>query len=223
MTDGEVDYSTLSRAQLEEALTRIDRHRYPRNYQSLVKELKTRPPETQSPPEPRDLSTWVMIIGWYQIAATAYCLWLCYRTFSSERFHLADVSKLGILPVSTLVVWGATTLLTLCLLLITGVAGVLTVRRHRLGPRLSIVSFGAQAISLTLPGFSFQYVPLFGLPVFWSSARFGIRALGADITVSFGGSDPVYIAVDVLALSALAILSTFIRRGLPANNRWRGP
>jgi hypothetical protein len=42
--DGDIDYTNLSRAQLEEALTRIDRSRFPLNYDHLVKELDTRGP-----------------------------------------------------------------------------------------------------------------------------------------------------------------------------------
>jgi membrane protease YdiL (CAAX protease family) len=43
--DGDIDYSQFSRAQLEEALTRIDPTRFPRNYENLRHELGTRAPE----------------------------------------------------------------------------------------------------------------------------------------------------------------------------------
>ncbi|HYB64251.1 MAG TPA: YjgN family protein [Steroidobacteraceae bacterium] len=41
-TDGEIDYRRYSRAALEDALQRIDRARYPLNYQRLVAELERR-------------------------------------------------------------------------------------------------------------------------------------------------------------------------------------
>jgi hypothetical protein len=43
--DGDIDYSRYSRADLEEAITRIDRSKFPINYQNLHRELDTRPPE----------------------------------------------------------------------------------------------------------------------------------------------------------------------------------
>jgi hypothetical protein len=45
--DGDIDYSQFSRAQLEEALTRIEPTRFPRNYENLRRELATRAPEPQ--------------------------------------------------------------------------------------------------------------------------------------------------------------------------------
>jgi len=48
--DGHIDYSSYDRAQLEEALSGIDRDQYPKNYQNLVHELSTRP----APPPGRD-------------------------------------------------------------------------------------------------------------------------------------------------------------------------
>ena len=49
--DGEIDYSTLSRAQLEEALANIDKAQYPRNHQSLLRELSQRSPTAYQPPK----------------------------------------------------------------------------------------------------------------------------------------------------------------------------
>jgi hypothetical protein len=220
MTDGDIDYSKFSRAQLEDALSRIDRDRYPRNYESLVKELGVRPVETPVPRQ-RDMRNWVTLIGWYQIVATAV---FCYDEVTSWTFDISDLPKLRYVPLSAQLILSVSLLLVLCLLVIPGIAGVLTVRGRPLGPRLSIVTFGAQVISVTVPGFSYQGASLFALALYWSSARFGITAsLGHDIKVSLGGSDPVYIAVDLFALTAIVILVRFIRRGLPANNRWRGP
>lgn len=42
--DGEIDYSSYDRAQLENALGNIDRDRYPKNYEHLTRELAKRPP-----------------------------------------------------------------------------------------------------------------------------------------------------------------------------------
>ena len=41
-TDGEIDYSRYTRAQLEDAITRVDRTLYPLNYEHLVAELERR-------------------------------------------------------------------------------------------------------------------------------------------------------------------------------------
>src|SRR5579863_3887617 len=55
--DGDIDYSTFERPQLEEALTNIDRDRYPNNYQNLVRELSIRPaPANPSPSSNAGLS-----------------------------------------------------------------------------------------------------------------------------------------------------------------------
>jgi hypothetical protein len=45
-TDGTIDYSRYTRAQLLDALTRIDGNRYPLNFQALNRELAVRPTET---------------------------------------------------------------------------------------------------------------------------------------------------------------------------------
>jgi hypothetical protein len=58
--DGDIDYSRYSRAQLEEALTRIDRSKYPVNYENLRRELDARAPEPQR--ETRPPSTAFLIV-----------------------------------------------------------------------------------------------------------------------------------------------------------------
>ena len=45
--DGGIDYSQYSREQLEGALLRIDRSRYPLNLERLTRELESRPPAVQ--------------------------------------------------------------------------------------------------------------------------------------------------------------------------------
>src|SRR5579862_5722202 len=40
--DGEIDYGSYTLEQLEDALGRIDRRQYPRNYQNLVQEAERR-------------------------------------------------------------------------------------------------------------------------------------------------------------------------------------
>jgi hypothetical protein len=51
-TDGALDYSGFTRQQLAEALERIDRSRYPRNYTNLTNELASRPIENPEPNRP---------------------------------------------------------------------------------------------------------------------------------------------------------------------------
>jgi hypothetical protein len=63
--DGDIDYTALSRAQLAEALTRIDKVRYPRNYENLVRELSARPPD--SPQQSRPV-TLLAVIGRYTLS-----------------------------------------------------------------------------------------------------------------------------------------------------------
>src|SRR5215469_5244347 len=64
--DGDFDYSRLSRSQLEEALTRIDKDRYPVNYQRILRELEVRPPESPAVPVQAEQSL-LNLIAWYSI------------------------------------------------------------------------------------------------------------------------------------------------------------
>jgi hypothetical protein len=64
--DGTIDYSTFSRAQLVEALSRINRSRYPRNFETLKRELDSRGPEA-SPVIPatskrRPFLVWLIVV-----------------------------------------------------------------------------------------------------------------------------------------------------------------
>jgi hypothetical protein len=65
-TDGENDFRSYTRAQLEAALSRIDRERYPQNYKSLIAELSSRPIEPLNlmplPPTPRNVSYAVWLL-----------------------------------------------------------------------------------------------------------------------------------------------------------------
>jgi hypothetical protein len=70
--DGAIDYSRLSRGELNEALSRIDRDAYPLNYANLLKELDARGPLMSEPPtapqpvdavqEPPGKAHWVMAL-----------------------------------------------------------------------------------------------------------------------------------------------------------------
>jgi hypothetical protein len=73
--DGDFDYSQLSRAQLQEALTRIERTKYPINYERILRELETRPPDQPALPAP---SSPVSLVAWYSVALFGGCvsLWL---------------------------------------------------------------------------------------------------------------------------------------------------
>lgn len=65
--DGDFDYSQLSRPQLEEALTRIDRARYPINYQRILRELEVRPPESPAAQSAQAQPSVLNLIAWYSI------------------------------------------------------------------------------------------------------------------------------------------------------------
>jgi hypothetical protein len=205
--DGDIDYSRFSRAQLEEALTRIDKVRFPKNLAKLMSELEARgtyeEARSAAITKPhRDLAMWVRWLGWYQLLATVIVA------------HKYLTSDLSYLLAGGLGLWLSLALLTPAA--ITAVAAVLILRRHPLGPHWSILSFSTQAISLTLPGFSYQYAPLLILQAFWSEAKFGIRtSLGPDSTISFGGNDPIDVAIDILAVGALIVLLKFMRARNP--------
>lgn len=47
--DGDIDYSKYGRPELEDALSRIDRDLWPKNYANLTRELANRPPPTAPP------------------------------------------------------------------------------------------------------------------------------------------------------------------------------
>jgi hypothetical protein len=66
--DGDIDYSKYSRAQLEEALSRIDSARYPQNFARLQRELQMKPPE---PLPAREPPTILGLIGAYAGALLA--------------------------------------------------------------------------------------------------------------------------------------------------------
>jgi small-conductance mechanosensitive channel len=65
--DGDFDYSQLSRAQLEEALTRIDRGRYPINYQRILRELEVRSQESPTGQSVQPQPSVLNLIAWYSI------------------------------------------------------------------------------------------------------------------------------------------------------------
>lgn len=209
--DGGIDYSAFSRAQLEDALTRIDKDRYPRNYESLVRELQVRPTVPPVAGAPRDLRKWVIGLGWYQLLATGALLVKMVST-GSELSVFQRLAQLQhwIVPI-------AITFVFVILATTTAVAGVLLARGNRFGLYFSIASFAAQTVTLTFPGFSYQYVPGLALRAYLSDESFGFTALlGPDSHITYGGSDPLYISVDVLAIFALVLLLKFMRRdGVP--------
>jgi hypothetical protein len=194
--DGDIDYSKFSRIDLVEALTRIDKQRYPKNYANLLKEVGARPPAVPTERHSRDLSKWVMWIGWYQLAASLI---------------FVHTLLLSVSPATWIISWMAIALLGLAAL--TATAGVFTVRGHRLGPYLSILSFASQVVSLTVPGFAYQYAPLLAVYVSWTSATMGVTGLiGPDSKIRVGDTDPTYLAIDALAVVALVVLVTYVRR-----------
>jgi hypothetical protein len=69
--DGNINFQSYTRAQLQDALSRIDRERYPQNYKKLVAELSSRRDETFNvvalPPKPRSVS---------------YAIWLLWATLA---------------------------------------------------------------------------------------------------------------------------------------------
>jgi hypothetical protein len=67
LSDGDIDFSTYTRAQLEDALQRIDGGRYPLNYHALVRELATRPPAVHT--------TSGIALRPRQVTLAVNCLW----------------------------------------------------------------------------------------------------------------------------------------------------
>ena len=74
MADGEIDFRSYTRAQLEDARSRIDRERYPQNYKNLSAELLSGPKQAMSvaplPPAPRNVSYAVRLL-WATLAVGA--------------------------------------------------------------------------------------------------------------------------------------------------------
>jgi hypothetical protein len=48
-SDGAIDYSSYDRAQLEDALSNIDRNQYPKNYEHLTRDLARRARQPRAP------------------------------------------------------------------------------------------------------------------------------------------------------------------------------
>jgi hypothetical protein len=196
--DGDIDYSKFTRMELDEALTRIDRHRYPKNYANLVEEAAIRPAAAPIVRAPRDLSRWVEWIGWYQLAASLIIVHQLVTTDISSMFASWHVALL----MSALI----------GLSVLTAAAGLLTVRGRRLGPKLSIASFAAQAVTLKTQGFAYWYAPLLAVRIYWTNGRLGVTGLiGPDSHIGIGRPDSTYVGVDALAIAAILLLVWFVR------------
>lgn len=68
--DGTVDYRSYTLAELKEALSRIDRSKYPINLRNLEAEIASRPVPASSIPSPRRplrLKAWFFGFCWYLI------------------------------------------------------------------------------------------------------------------------------------------------------------
>jgi hypothetical protein len=197
--DGDVNYSQFSRASLEEALTNIDKQKYPRNYANLLNELNGRPPSPPNELSIRDWSKFVDGIGWYLLASSVI--------FAHELLT-SDLS--GIFK-SWHLFWTWSAILGLSLL--TAAAGVLTVRHHRVGTSLCIASFAAQVVALGVVGFKYKYSPLFAVRLFWEGGNFGFHGvIGPEIAVTTDAAGPAYFGIDVLAIAAIVVLVKYVRR-----------
>jgi len=196
--DGDIDYSKYSRDELNEALSRIDKRRYPRNYAKIVEEAGARPVAPAPTQRPGNLGKWVVRIGWYQLACS---LIFAHKALTSDLSSLSSIENIS---------WVVVVLFGLAIL--TAAAGFLTVRGHRLGVYLSIASFAFQAVALSVPGFSYQYAPLVGLHLFWANENFGFTGfIGPDSKIGVGGSYSTYVAIDAIAVVALFVLIKYAR------------
>ena len=91
--DGDIDYARFTRAQLEDALARIDRREYPLNFANLTTELARRPVEPPVVPSRDDTLTGagLALPAWFQHAAESRAVRVV------TRAGLAVVGVLGII------------------------------------------------------------------------------------------------------------------------------
>jgi hypothetical protein len=217
--DGDIDYSQYSRAQLEEALSRIDKARYPKNLEKLRVALDLVPIEDPAQPRARDYSKWTLALGWYLVAATLVVLGQFMLTIVNRPapFGMGHTSTATVLSLILIAVF------TLVLITVTAAGGFLLIRRHRFGPKIAIASFALQLLTVTIPALSYEYVALVALRLYWSNDSFGFIALtGPDIHFKFGGSNLPYIGLDVLSAVAILVLVKSIRVPARLTNGWSG-
>jgi hypothetical protein len=203
--DGDIDYSMFTRAQLTEALTRIDRARYPKNLSNLLTTLAASPIDPSDPSQKRSLVRWDRICGWYSILATAaVVVTSLISTFTAPK----PLTVSGNLSVRILLALVPLIVVPIAILTLSGAAGIALVRERRCGRILGIAAFGTQLVALTIPGISYSYVPLIAFQAFYSGGTFGLTAsLGPDLVIRTGSSEPIYVAVDVVAIVGILVLA----------------
>jgi hypothetical protein len=195
--DGDFDYSRLSRTQLEEALTRIDKGRYPINYQRILKELEVRPPE--SPAAPAEAKQSVLnLITWYSLGlVVAYVLAYFWAGFVAMMvlavLHPKDVASPEAIPplIGSLISVAAPLVLYLHL------------ARKQPGKFLLVAAGVAIAASFLCTVISYIF---------------------SDTKLPKPGT--VFVATLILNFTMASLVGTLSGlRQLkpPANNRWRGP
>jgi hypothetical protein len=191
--DGDFDYSQLSRAQLEEALTRIDRHRYPVNYQKILRELEVRPAD--APPAPEVLPSLMSLTGWYSMGLVSATI----------------LFEFGVAAVAALLRWAGASVPDVTSSPVVGslvtivAALVVYFRLIRNHPR----QFGPVATGVAVVVSSFWAILTHLTPA--SKTISPITVLIATLTFNFTVASLVGSYHGVRGLK------------VPANNRWRGP
>jgi len=109
--DGQVQYANYTLAELKEALDRIDRVRYPRNYANLALELAIRdelraigepgamepaasPPPSPSPLIPEHVANWIYRLGWILMALGTV---LAFGSIDSDYDQLPNHQRIALL------------------------------------------------------------------------------------------------------------------------------
>jgi hypothetical protein len=203
--DGDIDYSKFTRAELNEALTRIDRARYPKNLSNLLTALAAAPVDRPGASTEQSSVRWERIFGWYFIVAAAVVAMPRFAYLISEPKGLSVSGSLSAHDLLTIV---PVLIVVIALLALPFAAGIALIRGHRFGRTLGIASFAAQLVALSVPGISYSYIPLLAFRVFYTGGTFGFTgSMGPEMLIRIGSSEPIYIAVDAAAIVAIIVLA----------------
>ena len=192
--DGDVDYSRYDRRGLEDALRNLDAAKYPLNHANLMRKLAALPPETlpealaRGTPSFRRWLPWLKYIGAFQLFTAGF------------TFSLA--ASLSGLPMDRMVESAFVVVVAVGIIALNIAAAILVIRGKRLGYTLSAVNFALQVFPFSFPGVAFEYCALANVGAFGiltSSWRVA-ASLGPNVRVAMGGSEPLSVGVNVIAL-----------------------